>query len=64
MKLRYGVLSKIIKTYIPEVLGSLGDITEVAEDYVIVEEETTNKNKSSVVVEQTQNSKNLHSKTF
>lgn len=53
MKLRYGVLSKIIKTYIPEVLGSLGDIAEVAEDYVIVEEETTSKSKSSVVVEQT-----------
>lgn len=39
MKLRYGVLSKIIKTYIPEVLGSAQDIAEVAEDYVI--EETT-----------------------
>ena len=39
LKLRYGVLSKIIKTYIPEVLGNAVDIVEVAEDYVI--EETT-----------------------
>jgi len=38
MKLRYGVLSKIIKTYVPEVMGSAGDIAEIAEDYVIVEE--------------------------
>jgi hypothetical protein len=37
MKLRYGVLSKIIKTYIPEVLGNAVDIIEVAEDYVIDE---------------------------
>ena len=35
-KLRYGVISKIIKTYIPEVLGSVVDITEVAEDATIV----------------------------
>ena len=36
-KLRYGVISKILKTYIPEVLGSASDIAEVAEDYVIEE---------------------------
>ena len=36
-KLRYGVISKIIKTYLPEVLGSAVDIAEVAEDYVIEE---------------------------
>lgn len=39
MKLRYGVISKIIKTYLPEVMGSAGDIAEIAEDYVIIEEE-------------------------
>lgn len=38
MKLRYNALSKIIKTYIPEVLGSAQDIAEVAEDFIIVEE--------------------------
>lgn len=31
-KLRYGALSMIIKTYIPEVMGSAVDITEIAED--------------------------------
>ncbi len=35
-KLRYGVISKIIKTYIPEVLGSAVDISEVAEDATVV----------------------------
>lgn len=44
LKLRYGVLSKIIKTYVPEVLGSFGDIAEVAEDYVIVEEPASDTN--------------------
>jgi len=39
-KLRYGVISKIIKTYLPEVLGSAVDIAEVAEDYVIEETPT------------------------
>lgn len=37
LKLRYGVLSTIIKSYIPDVLGSASDIAEVAEDAVIVE---------------------------
>lgn len=32
MKLRYGVVSMIIKTYVPEVLGSAVDIAEVAMD--------------------------------
>lgn len=32
-KLRYGVLSLIISTYIPEVLGSAMGIVEVSEDY-------------------------------
>lgn len=32
LKLRYGVLSLIIKSYIPEVLGNFNDIKEVAED--------------------------------
>lgn len=31
-KLRYGALSMIIKTYIPEVMGSAVDIAEIAED--------------------------------
>lgn len=35
-KLRYGVISKIIKTYIPEVLGSAVDISEIAEDASVV----------------------------
>lgn len=37
LKLRYGALSMIIKSYIPEVLGGAADIAEVAEDYVIEE---------------------------
>lgn len=37
-KLRYGVISKIIKTRIPEVLGSAVDIAEIAEDYHTVED--------------------------
>lgn len=36
MKLRYGVLSMLIKTHVPEVLGSAVDIVEVAEDTVPV----------------------------
>lgn len=32
LKLRYGVISKILKTYIPEVLGSASDLAEVAMD--------------------------------
>src|SRR5690606_29105828 len=39
MKLRYGVLSKIIHSYIPEILDGLGDIVEVAEDYTPVVEQ-------------------------
>lgn len=35
MKLRYGAISMIIKSYLPEVLGSATDITEMAEDYKI-----------------------------
>lgn len=35
VKLRYGVISKILKTYIPEVLGSASEITEIAEDYPV-----------------------------
>jgi hypothetical protein len=43
MKLRYGVLSMLIKTHVPEVLGSAVDIKEIAEDTVplIQGEETT-----------------------
>lgn len=32
MKLRYGIISMILKTYIPEVLGSASEIAEIAED--------------------------------
>ncbi len=41
LKLRYGVLSMIIKTYVPEVLGSAVDIAEVAEDTVPLFSKTT-----------------------
>jgi len=34
LKLRYGVLSLIIKTYLPDVLGSASNIVEVEEDYI------------------------------
>lgn len=44
-KLRYGVISKIIKTRIPEVLGSAVDIAEVAEDYPVEEAEVVADNK-------------------
>lgn len=37
LKMRYGVLSSIIKSYIPDVLGSANDIEEVAQDYRTVE---------------------------
>lgn len=36
LKLRYGVLSMIIKTYVPEVLGTAVDIAEIAEDTIPV----------------------------
>lgn len=32
LKLRYGVISKIVKTYIPEVMGSAHDIADIAID--------------------------------
>lgn len=38
-KLRYGVLSLIISTEIPEVLGSAMGIVEVSQDYKIIENE-------------------------
>lgn len=37
LKMRYNVLSALIKTYIPEVLGEAADITEVANDYIDAE---------------------------
>lgn len=33
LKLRYGVLAILIKTYIPEVLGSVDSVVEVAQDF-------------------------------
>lgn len=53
LKLRYGVLSLIIKSYIPEVLGSVDDIQEVAEDFVLLNEEQPKpkaKEKDEVIV--------------
>jgi hypothetical protein len=35
LKLRYGALSTLIKTYLPDVLGSVTDIVEVATDFEI-----------------------------
>jgi len=51
LKLRYGVLSKIIKTYLPEVMESAGEIAEVAEDFEIIEqvEEPTTKKHEEVI---------------
>lgn len=37
LKLRYGAISMLIKTYIPEVLGSASELVEIAEDYEIVD---------------------------
>lgn len=42
LKLRYGVTSMLIKTYVPEVLGSATDIAEVAEDTTLLYEPKTN----------------------
>lgn len=38
LKLRYGAISMLIKSYIPEVLGSTSELVEVAEDYQIIED--------------------------
>lgn len=38
LKLRYGALSIIIRSYIPDVLGSVNDIKEIVEDVEIVTE--------------------------
>ena len=51
LKLRYGVISMIVKTYIPEVLGSASDIVEVAEDRPVEEGE--------IVAEPTQDGKSV-----
>jgi hypothetical protein len=42
LKLRYGVTSMLIKTYVPEVLGSAVDIAEVAQDTVPLYETSGN----------------------
>lgn len=39
LKLRYGAVSVIIKSYLSEVLGSANDIAEIAEDYPEIKEE-------------------------
>lgn len=45
LKLRYGVLSLIIKSYVPEVLGSAPDIVEVAEDFSVEDDGKAKSNK-------------------
>lgn len=42
LKMRYNVLSALIKTYIPDVLGEAADIAEVAQDFI--EGEVVNQN--------------------
>ena len=44
LKMRYNVLSALIKTYIPDVLGQAADIQEVAADYIEGEVITDEKN--------------------
>lgn len=58
LKLRYGVLSSLIKSYIPEVLGSAEEVAEVGVDYQVInlsedkrKEEKTPKEKSKQVGE-------------
>lgn len=38
LKMRYNVLSALIKTYIPEVLGEAADVAEVAQDFIDIDE--------------------------
>lgn len=58
LKLRYGAVSVLIKSYIPEVLGSASDVAEIAEDYPVVEEsqpthEVSDKPKTETIVSST-----------
>lgn len=50
LKMRYGVLSSIIKSYIPDVLGSASDIAEVSEDIIpiVLEAQAKSEKKSKV----------------
>lgn len=48
LKLRYGAVSLLIKTYIPEVLGSASDVAEVAMDYDLELVEDTKTAKANV----------------
>ena len=48
LKLRYGVLSLIIKTYLPEVLGAATGIVEVEQDAIIQDEQDDNNNKKLI----------------
>lgn len=48
-KLRYGALSQVINTYLPEVLGGVADIAEYSEEYLegeVVNDETNQKTQS------------------
>lgn len=42
LKLRYGALSLILKSYLPDVLGSVSEIKEVFEDIEVVAEKSAN----------------------
>lgn len=48
-KLRYGVLSQVINTYLPEVLGGVADIAEYAQEYIEGEELTAQANEKTQV---------------
>jgi len=50
LKLRYGVTSMLIKTYVPDVLGSAVDIAEVAEDTVPLFAQKSNGNGTAAAV--------------
>lgn len=50
LKLRYGALSIILKSYLPDVLGNFADIKEIAEDYEQPKElKTTNLPRQEII---------------
>ncbi len=57
LKLRYGVLSMIIKSYLPEVLGAVGDIVEVAQDYEIIDVPAAKSNKDRMAAAEAERGK-------
>jgi hypothetical protein len=58
LKLRYLAISMLIKTYIPEVMGSVSDIQEIVDDYPVVEEETKKVEVGTVLIQPVENRKN------